>query len=420
MNTLLLTLFCFISSIASLDLTGVSDDQIRSCLLRALKRFHLKSPPLKVAPPSLVQTPTPNLFERIPIDTKIDLFEKFLDYDSFITFKQTNSHYAQIPDEFIFRRLAKFNPYYLVEDEIVNKLLFAVISKHFVKSRNLQSPHIYDELQLLILKFTVEKLNFEAIPKRIYFCLIAFINETVYGLNSGIPFFQFYVLEDFATKLRLHEMPESLQFVKENKESFKRNQRRFNDDTVTDLDFLHSKPTKEEVRTHFAFDSSNLWSWLNSMRNTTFIVHSLVELFVDEIPDDQLKGLTGSYLSKTPFLDRLLLLPDSQVVIKELIDVRSNRFNDCAVFCAAYQEKFNVGLPQCYFYSRNVLNEFSASEFMFIDPLLLDSLCYYSSFNLYMLEMLTVILRFGGLVSDERIEEILNIPDSLGQIVVSL
>ena len=66
MNTLLLTLFCFISSIASLDLSGVSDDQIRSCLLRALKRFHEKSPPLEVAPPSLIQTSTPpNVFERI-------------------------------------------------------------------------------------------------------------------------------------------------------------------------------------------------------------------------------------------------------------------------------------------------------------------------------------------------------------------
>jgi len=361
MNLILLISFCFVSCVVSIDLSGISDDQIRSCLLGALKRFHLKSPPLKVAPPSLVQTSTPNLFERIPIDIKIDLFEKFLDYDSFITFKQTNSHYAQIPDEFIFRRLAKFNPYYLVEDEIVNKLLFAVISKHFVKSRNLQSPHIYDELQLLILKFNVEKLNFEAIPKRIYFCLIAFINETVHGLNAGIPFHQYYFLEDFATKLRLYEMHESLQFFKDNKESFKRTQR-FKDDTVTDLDFLHSKPTKEELRTHFAFDSSNLRSWLNSMRNTTFIVHSVVELFVDEIPTDQLKSLDASTLSKKPFLDRLLLLPDSHEVIGKFITWYSSRFNECAAFCAIFQERFNAELPHCYLYSKNVLNEFSLDK----------------------------------------------------------
>jgi hypothetical protein len=414
MNSLLLILLCFVSFSLSIDLTGVSDDQIRSCLLGALKRFHEKSPPLKVAPPSLVQTPTPNLFERIPIDTKIDIFEKFLDYNSFITFKQTNSHYAQIPDEFLFRRLAKFNPYYLVEDAIVNKLLFAVISKHFVKSKNLRSPQIYDELQLLILKFNVEKLNFEAIPKRIYFCLIAFINETVYGLNSGIPFDKYFLLEDFATKLRLHEMPESLQFFKDNKELFKP---LFNDDIDADLDFLHSKPTKEEIRVRFVFDSSNLWSWLNSMRNTTFIVHSVVELFVDEIPTDQLKSLDASTLSKKPFLDRLLLLPDIEEVIGKFITWYSSRFNECAAFCAIFQEKFSFDLPHCYLYSKNVLNEFSLDKFQFHHHAILETLYLKSSFNLYILEMLTVILRFGDMVSDHMIQRIKNKPASLGELV---
>jgi hypothetical protein len=417
MGILLLVFFCFVSFTLSIDLTGVSDDQIRSCLLRALKRFHEKSPPLKVAPPRSVQTFSPNVFERIlPPDIKFDIMDRFLDFDALVAFRQINRDNSRIPDEFLFRHLANFNPYYLVEDPIVSKLLFAVISKHFVKSKNLQSAHIYDELQLLILKFTVRKLNFEAIPKRIYFCLIAFINETVHGLNSGISFDQFYVLEDFATKLRQHEMHESLQFFQDNKELFKSVAVCFNDVTVTDLVFLHSKPTKEEIRTHFAFDSSYLYRWLNSMRNMPFIVHSLVELFVDEIPIVQLKSLDASTLSKKPFLDRLLLLPDGQEVIKDLFD-SSSRFNDRAVFCAAYQERFNVGLPQCFFYSKNVLNEFSVSDMRLIDPSLLNKLYYHSSFNLYMLEMLTIILRFDGLVSDEKIEEILNKSDSLGEFV---
>ena len=407
MNTLLLTLFCFVSCVISIDLSGVSDDQIRSCLLGALKRFHLKSPPLKVAPPSLVQTSTENLFERIPIDTKIDIFEKFLDYDSFITFKRTNSHYAQIPDNFIFRRLAKFNPYYLVEDEIVNKLLFAVISKHFVKSKNLQSPHIYDELQLLILKFNVEKLNFEVIPKRIYFYLIAFINETVHGLNAGIPFDQYFVLENLATLLRQHEMPESLQFLKDNKKLLKNEYHGPN----SDLDFLHSKPTKEEIRARFAFDSSSLRSWLNSPY-PILLISSAIELFVDEISDEQFSKYY-TILSKTgkkPFLERLLSLPNGREIIRHYSLHPHTSFSDHAVLCTIYKDAFNVDLPECYFYTRSVLNEFSLDGFQFAHDGQLEVLCDSPQYNLYMLEMLTVILR-SGLVPVERIQGMLNNPD---------
>jgi hypothetical protein len=395
MNTLLLTLFCFVSCVISIDLSGVSDDQIRSCLLGALKRFHLKSPPLKVAPPSLVQTSTENLFERIPIDTKIDLFEKFLDYDSFITFKRTNSHYAQIPDNFIFRRLAKFNPYYLVEDEIVNKLLFAVISRHFVKSKNLQSPHIYDELELLILKLNFGVLDFEAIPKRIYFCLIAFINETIHGLNAGIPLNQFQVVTDFATLLRQHEMPESLQFFKDNKKSFKEDILGPNIDT--DLDFLHSKPSKEEIRARFAFDSSNVDRWLNSS-NPKWLTYSVIELFAHEIPYNQLVRLNTKILSKKPFLGMLRLLPDNQDFLERLI--WRSFFIERVEFCAIYAEKFNTDLPDCYLMSRNFSNEFSI-EFSIDEPsslyYVLNALEKARYFNLYMIEVLVIIFRSGVL-----------------------
>jgi hypothetical protein len=400
MNSLLLILFCFVSCVISLGLSGVSDDQIRSCLLGALKRFHEKSPPLKVSSPSSVQTSTPNLFERIPLDIKIDIFEKFLDYDSFITFKQTNSHYAQIPDEFIFRRLAKFNPYYLVEDAIVNKLLFAVISKHFVKSKNLQSPHIYDELQLLILKFTVEKLNFEVIPKQIYFCLIAFINETVHGLIPGVPLKKVNVLEDFATLLRQHDMPESLQFFKDNRELFE-NQENLGPDVEVHLDYLHSKPTREQIRDRFAFDPSNVDFWMNSS-NATWLTYSLIELFADEISYDQLVGLSLRIISKKPILKNLLSLPDNQELIKELIS-RRNDFNDAADFCFICKETFKVDWPQLYFLTRETnfaLLEFPSDSFHHLNIFRLDLLMVMLRNNLVIQEIALRILHHTSHLSD--------------------
>jgi hypothetical protein len=410
MNLILLISFCFVSCVVSIDLSGVSDDQIRSCLLGALKRFHLKSLPLKVAPPLLVQTSTPpNLFEIFPFDVKNDVLATFVDLESLLKFKQTNKHYAQIPDKFMFSRLAKFNPYYLVEDAIVNKLLLLVISKHFVKSKNLQSPHIYDELELLILKLSIEKLNFEAIPKRVYFYLIAFINETVHGLNSGVPFSQYFILEDFATKLRLHEMPESLQFFKDNKESFQDEYHGQNIDA--DLDFLHSKPTKDEIKARFAFDSSNSWSWLNPPY-PFWIVLSAIELFADEISDEQFSQY-NSFLSKTgkkPLLERLLSLPNGREIIENYSLNSQTSFRNHAALCTIYKDAFNVDLPECYFYTRSVIDEFSLDGFQFSHDVQLEVLCNSPQYNLYMLEMLTVILR-SGLVPVERIQGMLNNPD---------
>jgi hypothetical protein len=402
MNLILLISFCFVSCVVSIDLTGVSDDQIRSCLLGALKRFHEKSPPLKVAPPSLVQTSPPNLFERFPFDVKNDVLETFVDLESFLNFKQTSKHNSRIPDEFLFSRLATFNPYFLVEDEIVNKLLLLVISKHFVKSKNLQSPHIYDELELLILKLSIEKLNFEAIPKRIYFYLIAFINETVHGLNSGVPFDKYFVLEDFATKLRLHEMPESLQFFKDNKELFKGATVSYFTDIDADLDFLHSKPTKDEIKARFAFDSSNSWSWLNPPY-PFWIVLSAIELFADEISDEQFSQY-NSFLSKTgkkPLLERLLSLPNGREIIENYSLNSQTSFRNHAALCTIYKDAFNIDLPECYFYTRSVLNEFSLDGFQFAHDGQLEVLCDSPQYNLYMIEMLTVILR-SGLVPVER------------------
>jgi hypothetical protein len=410
MNTLLLTLFCFISSISSIDLTGVSDGQIRSCLLRALKRFHEKSPPLEVAPPLLVQTSTPpNVFERIlPPEIKFDIMDRFLDFDALVAFRQINRDNSRIPDEFLFRHLAKFNPYYLVEDPIVNKLLFAVISKHFVKSKNLQSPHIYDELQLLILKLNFGVLDFEAIPKRIYFYLIAFINETVHGLNAGVPLHRYCALEDFATLLRQHDMTESLQFFKNIKESFELT-RPFKPNVVSDLEFLHSKPTKEEIRVYFAFDALNIniVDWFRSPQFTQFITCSVIELFADEIPNEQLMLFSPRILTKKPCLDKWMLLPEIHEYILGFIDNYSLEFTDCVAFCAAYQKTFGIELPQCYLYSRSVLKELSFDEFQHeVDY---QNIISYkiSHFNLYTVEMIIAILR-SGRVAKENVDEVLN------------
>jgi hypothetical protein len=403
MNFFYLSFTCLVSCAFALDLTGVGCDHIRSCLLDALKRFHLKSPPLPVSPVGSVQTSSADMFERIPIDTKVDILEKFLAYDSFISLKQTNSHYAGIPDAFLFRRLAKFNPYYLVEDPIVNKLLFAVITKHFVKSKNLQNPHIYDELMLLILKFHSKSLDFGAIPIKIYFYIIAFINETVRGPDSGVPTSVKDAVIDLCRLITIFDMPKSLKFFKENRKIFSSIWHFGTEEFVADLDFLHSKPTKYEIMDHFKINASNVNNWFKRDYSCT-IKPVIFEYFLDEISIDYILifGCHFVHISnRQAFIKRLLLLPNIRQIMESAINIRADAYH-AAFLCSMYTEIFDSELPKCYLLSRNVLTGFSWKPFLRIDDY---PFCTYisSHLNLYQLELLAIFDRVGYCSIEESI-----------------
>jgi hypothetical protein len=415
----------FTSFAYSSDLSGISDDQIRSVLLAALKRFHLKSTPVNSVSPLIIQTESSsndtNFFDKLPLDGKINILDEFIDCKSLALLKTTNRHNSQIPDSFLFRRLTKFNPYYLVEDPIVNKLLLVIISKHFVKSKNLESPHIYDELMLLIMKFNIGKLNFDLIPKKIYFYLIAFINETVRGINSSVELTEMYFFIDFFTLLRQHDMSESLQYFKDNKSEFIVS---FQDQDVfidEDLDFLHLKPTKEDIRIHFSVLPSNVTFWLNRCSQVHLfpILISILELFVDEISNSQLEEIGSKYFYSRAFIDRLLIMPNSQEIVGRRL-LNSCDFSNRTQLCSAYKKAFSIDLPHCYLYTRNVLNvldmdkipemygplEPNAFEWGFQLRILFSS----RSLNLSKLEELKIILR-SGLISQSHINHFLHGPN---------
>jgi hypothetical protein len=405
---ILFTIF-FTSFAFSFDLSGISDDQIRSVLLAALKRFHLKSPPVNSVSPLIIQNESSssdtNFFDKLPLDGKINILDEFFDCKSLALLKTTNRHNSRIPDSFLFRRLTKFNPYYLVEDPIVNKLLLALISKHFVKSKNLESPHIYDELMLLIMKFNIGKLNFDLIPKKIYFYLIAFINETVRGINSSVELSKFKLLLSFFTLLRQHDMSESLQFFKEN--HLASNMFCFSPNINKDLDFLHSKPSKDEVLAHFPFDSLSIHDYMYfNPCHSKLVMLSIIEFYAERVRSDLLFEFDPKIIGEQAFKERFILPPNSQQSIERRM-FSLLEYTHTVSICAIYREEFKVDRPQCYFYSRNVLNELSLKEFERVNGYdlndgLLSSFLNSGSANLFMLELISAILRLNRTCSSYR------------------
>jgi hypothetical protein len=279
----------------------------------------------------------------------------------------------------------------------------------------LESPHIYDELMLLIMKFNIGELNFDLIPKKIYFYLIAFINETVRGIDSSVELSKFNILLSFFIRLRKHDMSESLQFFKEN--NLASNMFCFSPNINEDLDFLHLKPKKEEIRIHFSFDSSNLTGWFQNRakEHSIAILISILEPFVDEIPNSQLETLNSDIICSNGFIDKLVIMPNSQEGIERRIN-DSSKFYIRAQLCSAYKKAFNIDLPQCYLCSRNVLNVLDMDKFQEVYAPYqvwdsqLETVYLSNSMSLSKLEEITIILR-SGLVPQPGIYKVMNHPN---------
>ena len=115
------------------------------------------------------------------------------------------------------------------------------------------------------------------------------------------------------------------------------------------------------------------------------------------------------YLNLIPKLlvNRLLrkLPPNSQQSIERRM-FSLLEYTHTVSICAIYREEFKVDRPQCYFYSRNVLNELSLKEFERVSGYdlndVLSSFLNSGSANLFMLELISAILRLNRTCSSYR------------------
>jgi hypothetical protein len=350
-NHLICALLLFCVCVEALRFPGSIDGRIRRCLLEGLKRFHSNSTPLKI--PILNDSKDSSIFSNYPVELK-QVFFGNLDFKSIKKLSQCNKKAAHLNVPAIAQRLANFNPHFAFDDELVNSLLLAVLDKHFPKSKNLQSEMIHDELQLLILKYSRNDLNFDSIPKNIYFYLISFINEAVYGVDA-------IIFQPFCILLLKFKMSESYSYFKQvfSDYFFKY---RLKLQWENHLDFFSHNPSKEEVRRHFEIPA-DINDWVKPGEMHYILYYAILEIFYDEFTDENVVKLWHDFhLRESFFLKAFIRRYFSIISEDELIRAYNHRFSynfTQAIICNELAVRFGKTIDMCYFSTRNSLNELS-------------------------------------------------------------
>jgi hypothetical protein len=379
----ILLFFCV--GINSLNFPGLVDGRIRRCLLAGLKRLHSNSAPLKT--PILNDAETSTILSRYPVELKQVFFEN-LDFKSIKNLSQCNKQAALLSATTIAQKLSSFNPHFAFDDELVNSLLLAVLDKHFPKSKNLQSETIHDELQLLIMKYSRDDLNFDSIPKNIYFYLILFINEAVHGVDAIFD----SSAQTFCILLLKFKLPESCSYFRQ---FFAKNIFKYsaNSPWKHHLKFFSLNPSKEEIRNYFSIPADiNDWVKPREMHNVFY--NAILELFYDEFTDEnvvKLCHLSGSFTLKA-FNRRYFSIIDKDELTRDYYDDIFYS-NHRAIICNELAVRFGSTIDTCYLSTRNSLNELSLDRLAFFDSeTILEELKGHPASQIYNFEFIVMVM----------------------------
>jgi hypothetical protein len=318
--------------------------------------------PLKT--PIFNDSETSNILSRYPVELKQVFFE-YLDFKSIKKLMQCNKKAAHFTVPIIAQRLASFNPHFAFDDELVNSLLLAILDKHFPKSKNLQSETIHDELQLLIFKYYNNGLNFDSIPKNIYFYLISFINEAVYGVDAIFD----GSIQHFCVLLLKFKVPESLKYF-----------RKFfadlffkypvNSPWEEHLKLFSQNPSKEEIRRHFEIPA-DINDWIKPRQIDDEFNRVVLELFYDEFTDENVVKFYDAfdmnyYVFSKAFTRRYFSIIDEDELMRAHNDLFTSNINR-EIICNEIVVRFGNTIETCYFSTRNSLNELSLDRLASFD-----------------------------------------------------
>jgi hypothetical protein len=316
---------------------------------------------------------------------------------------QCNKKAALLSVPTIAQRLASFNPHFAFDDELVNSLLLAILDKHFPKSKNLSSETIHDELQLLILKYFKNDLNFDSIPKNIYFYLISFINEAVHGVDAIFD----SSAQHFCILLLKFKMPESYSYFKQ---VFSDNLFKYPDNLPWEdhLELFSHNPSKEEVRRHFKIPA-DINDWIKPRQIDDEFIKVVLELFFDEFTDEKVVefyaacDMNYSVFSKA-FTRRYFSIIDEDELMRAYNDPFTSTTNR-AIICNELSVRFGKTIDTCYFSTRNSLNELSMDRLASFDSeTIIEQLKRYPDCRFYDFELIVTVMNSDLITPKVRIE----------------
>jgi hypothetical protein len=348
-STLAPYLFLLINCVISLQFPGSIDQIIRKSLLSALKRFHKNDPAPRIYKPKFCSFHLIKL-EHLSHDVLSQTVGKFLDFKSIVTLRKASINTREISNFIVKIRLASFCPYFVFDGAFLNDLLLFVIDEHFPESSNLNSPSIKDELQVLILKFNFGELNYEIMPRNIYFYLIAFINEFIYGANSTVQVTRELCLFDSIRSIIKYNFPRTFAYLKTLQSTD------FPDEYIRNLEFFSTDPSKEDVRLFFGVYDFTLWRKCPIMGSFELIIY---DYFVDEdISTDDLVLLCR-------FLEHHFWHYSSAVMDRISSDLKENKWNMLNTRCLNFSfdsmysicERYPDSTPDCALILKRVIRD---------------------------------------------------------------
>jgi hypothetical protein len=294
-------LFLVISCVLSLQFPAAVDKRIRSTLLVALKRFHLNGPAPCINKPALSPMHRVKL-ENLPMDLMNQEVGSLLDFNSMINLRKTSINSKALSDSILKFHLAKFSHHFVFNDFLLNGLFKYVLEIHFPESSNLSSPSIKDEMQVLILKFNYGYLNYNAIPRNIYFYIISFIYEFVNGPNSLVPISKDLCLLESIRLVFREDYPRTLNYIRT---------LGFGAKFYEILDLILAKPSKVDLLRHLEILGFDLW-W-ESKEISDVLKIFVMEAFINDLsPEFLLEFFKSSFTTSklcvhSPvFMDRIL------------------------------------------------------------------------------------------------------------------
>jgi hypothetical protein len=237
---------------------GAKDKEMRGHLLGALKRRHSGLKPLPFVRPGVM-------------DFRSCILE-CLDVVSLKRISQTNHLFHQFSKALQYSRLYKFDPYFMTEDRLVNEFLYYVLLEHFPISKG---GSVRDDLQLLAMKFVYGELDYKVLPRNVYFYVISFMYDFVFGPGAAVPTSVTSCKISFLRLVQQEKLPKSLAYLAAKHEGY--------------ISFFTRKkqnhPSARDILAHFSINriDSDLVGSLFS-RYECEIAVAILEGLTDEIP----------------------------------------------------------------------------------------------------------------------------------------
>lgn len=180
----------------------------------------------------------------LPRDVLIIIMD-FLDLDSLSkSFGPLCKQTERLKRHVIRSKLILFGNSFVFEQDWFNQDIYKFIKKHFPPNISIKRPEIYDHLELMTLKWILDEEQIE-LPRHIYFSVISFFHEIVFGLEAYVPISEDEWIASFGIKIQKYDLPLTKEFFFALHE---KSQTRVSRNTIMALEFLSQKPSIEEQK----------------------------------------------------------------------------------------------------------------------------------------------------------------------------